>query len=285
MPPSALIRPRSSGNLARWGHRALVGVLFLLWAGGWLRQFPDLPFVSAAHWPAAALLVAAGLVTGSTLALQVSLQSALTASAVIGLVGGSAQWLSYVTGVPFGPVQFPHAYGTSPFQEWFFVPALIWVILVLNARGLARLILEPVSTHRNHGLHLLGLSTVLVVAMTMALEPFAGNVHRYWLWGATRLPVTWQGVPLSCLFASGVVNIIASLAATPFLIDKHPRPLPPAFEPGWLWVLMAVLFATGTALHELWPATFVAGLNGVIALGAILVAWRRRSRSGPGRAV
>jgi hypothetical protein len=275
---SGLIRPQSSGAVERWIHRSLWGLLLVLWTAVVAREFPAVAVAVDLQWPAAALLVAAALVTGSTLALQVSLPSAFMAFAVIGLLGGSAQWISHVTGVPFGPVQFPYAYGSTPVQEWFFVPALIWSLLVLNARGVARILLEPLCKHRNHGLHLLALSTLLVVVMVMALEPFATTAHRYWLWGDTRLPVTWQGVPLSCLFASGVVCIITSVAATPFLIDKHPRPGPPASDPAWLWGLMGVLFATGTAFRELWPAATLAGLNSFIALGALLAAWRRRTR-------
>ena len=118
--------------------------------------------------------------------------------------------------------------------------------------------------------------------MAMALEPFATAVHHYWLWGETRLPVTWHTVPVSCLFAWASMSIIASLAATPFLIDKHPRPAPPGREPAWIWALMSGLFAAGTALSGLWPATVVAILNAALALGADAVVRRRRSRSRAG---
>jgi hypothetical protein len=244
-----------------------------------LRQIPGLSLLPDASWPEALLLVAALLVTVSTLALQVSLQSALMAAGVIGLVGGSAHWISYVTGVPFGPLQFPHAYGATPFQEWFFVPAVIWVVLLLNARGLARLILEGASKHPHHGYHLLALSILLMVAMAMSIEPFASTVHHYWLWGETRLPVTWQGVPLSCLFAWATVSVIGSFAAGPFLIDKHPRPRPPAREPAWIWALSSGLFAVGTAVHGLWPATIMAGVSGALAVGGAVRVWSKRATS------
>jgi len=165
------------------------------------------------------------------------------------------------------------------------VPAVIWVVLLLNARGLARLILEGASKHPNHGYHVLGLSVLLVVAMVMSMEPFASTGHRYWLWGETRLPVTWQGVPLSCLFAWGAVSVIASIAAMPFLIDKHPRPLPPAREPAWIWALLSGLFAIGTAVHGLWPATLMAGVNGALAAGVAFRVWRKRKKVPPDRPV
>jgi hypothetical protein len=244
-----------------------------------VRQLPSVELLVDESWPEAMLLLAGLLVIVSSLARQISLQNALAAAGIVGLVGGAAHWASYVTGVPFGPLQFPHAFGHSPFQEWFFVPAVIWTVVLLSARGVARLLLEPGARNRNHGWHLLGLSVLLVVVMAMALEPYASSVHRYWLWGETRLPVTWQGVPLSCLFAWGVVSVIASFAAAPLLINKHPRPAPPAREPAWIWAMTSGLITVATALHGLWPASAVAAANGALAVGVDLVTWRRRSRS------
>jgi hypothetical protein len=262
------MRSRFSERMERWSHRTLL----LLFGGAWLwvvlRQFPALPALRTAGWPEALLLVTAAMVTVWTLARQVSLQNALAAAVLVGLVGGTAHWASHATSVPFGPLRFHHALGNSPFQEWFFVPTLLWVVLLLNARGVARALLVTQTPHRNHGLHLLGLSTLLVVAMAMALEPFASTVHRHWLWGETRLPVTWHNVPLSGLFAWGAVSIIASFAATPFLINKHPRPGPPAAEPAWIWAMAGGLFAVGTGAHGLWPAATVGALNAALAVAA-----------------
>jgi hypothetical protein len=163
-----------------------------------------------------------------------------------------------------------------PFQESFWMSAVLWVVLLLNARGMARLILAHRSKHRHHGVHLLGLSLVLLLLMVMAMEPFASTVHHYWLWGKTRLPITWQGVPLSSLFAWCVVGSVASVAATPFLIRKRPRPLPLTGEPAWLWILMSILFAVGCASADLWPVTGVAILNGVLGIWVAVLAERGR---------
>jgi hypothetical protein len=272
-----------SGPVEQWTHRGLFGLFLVLWILALGRQLPGLGWLSDARWAEAAWLAAAAFLTVSSLARQISLQNALMAAGVIGLVGGAAHWSSLVTQIPFGPLRFPHAVGLSPFQEWFFVPVLIWVVLLLNARGLARLILRPVAKHPNRGLHLLCLSTCLMLAAALALEPFASAVHRYWLWGQTRLPVTWLGVPLSGLLAWTVVSVIASLAATPFLIDKHPRPAPPDRGPAWIWALLNGLFAVGTAVHGLWPAVVVATLSAVAATTLGLVDWRRNARGKPAR--
>lgn len=281
LPPTLPTRLGSPGALELWTHRGL-GVLFLAgWAFVLLRQLPIPWVLPEARWPEAALLVSTMLITVSGLGLRISLQSATMAAGAVGLIGGMGHWASYVSGVPFGPLHFPYAFGKSPFQEWFLVPTLLWIVMLLNARGLARLILEGRPVRRNVGIFVLVLSAVLVLTMAMALEPFASTVHRYWLWGDTRLPVTWQGVPLSCLFAWVVMSVIASFAATPFLLDKHPRPPPPPLEPAWIWALLSALFAVGTGVDHLWPAAIVAILNGTMAVAVAVVAYRRESRGRP----
>jgi hypothetical protein len=272
-----LKRSSSSETAARWSHRIFCGLM----GGAWLllvvREWGVADGGSLSGWPEIMLLFTALLVTVSTLARQISLQSALMAAILVGMIGGIAHWISYVSDVPFGPLRFPQANGTSPFQEWFFVPMLLWMIALLNARGVARLILIPFPRHAQPGLLLLGGSIVLIVLFAMALEPFASVAHRYWLWGGTRLPVTWQGTPLSSLVAWGVVGIIASLAATSFLIPKHPVPPAPALEPAWIWAMANSLFAVGTATAGLWWAAAVGMLNTAIALAALGFGLQRRS--------
>lgn len=245
------------------------------WALVLVRQIPGFSWQAEARWPEAVVLVLAAWVTVAGLARRISLQSALMAAGVIGGLGGAAHWASYVTRVPFGPLQIPCAEGPSPFQGWFVFSGLIWAVLLLNARGLARLILEPVAGHPHHGLRLLVLSAFLMLVLVLAMEPFGSTAHHYWLWGETHLPLSWQGVPLSCVLAWAGVSVIASLAATPFLINKHPRPAPAAREPAWIWTLLSVLFAVGNAVHGLWPAAGVAMGSGVAAAAFGMSWWRR----------
>ncbi|MCU0787703.1 MAG: carotenoid biosynthesis protein [Verrucomicrobia bacterium] len=268
-------RPHSEGPTERWMYRSLSLLLGLLWVVVLARQFPALSWLDKADWAEPCLLVAALLFTVSSLARQIPLQNALLAACVIAVVGGAAHWSSAVAGIPFGPIRFPQAQGTTPFQEWFFVPAVLWVVLLLNARGVARLILEPRARHRNHGWHVIGLAAGLMLLMSLALEPFASVVHHYWLWGETRLPLTWQGAPLSALVGWGVVSVIGLMAATPALIDKHPRPARPSTDALWMWVLLSLLLAAGTAVAGLWIPAGAAAANALLALAMFGIARRR----------
>lgn len=244
-----------------------------------LRQCPGISLFPGEEWPEAFLLVAALMVTVSDLARHVSLQNALAASCVIGGIGAFAHWSSDRVGIPFGPVVFHTVEGPSPFQEVFCLLAVVWVLMVLNARGVARLLLQAVSRHPNHGLFLLFLSLLLLLLMVMVFEPFATAVMGYWFWGETTLPISWQHVPLSCLLAWCVVGAVASFGAIPFLISKHPRPRPPSTEPAWLWILFSLLFGVGTGVAGLWPAAVMAAVNGVIGLVAIVLEKRWKLKS------
>jgi len=269
-------RPRSHGPIERWMHRVLLLLLFLLWTVAFARQFPSIAWIGGADWAEPTLLIVALMVTVSSVTHTLPLQNALMAAGVIALGGGAAHWISHVASVPFGPIRFPEARGSSPFQECFCAMAVLWVVLLSNARGVAHVILERRRKHRNHGLHVIGLSAALAVFMALTLEPFASRAHHYWFWGATRLPFDWQGVPLSALFAWGVVSVIALIAATPALIDKHPRPTPMTTDPLWLWAMMGGLFAAGTAVAGLWAPTGVAIANVLLALALAVVVNRRR---------
>ena len=59
--------------------------------------------------------------------------------------------------------------------------------------------------------------------------------------------------------------------ATPSLINKKPTPQPPPdYSPLIVWLLLSFLFATGTAVHRLWPAAGMISLTGVaVAVFAI----------------
>ena len=125
-------------------------VLARLW---WPMSLPGKP-----GWPSAVLLVLAVVGTIAALTRHLPLQNILFAALVIVLASGAAIWLDSETGIPFG--QFTSATTPGPnFPDavpWA-LPA-IWVVAILNSRGVARLILRPwrktarlrLLAHRRH---------------------------------------------------------------------------------------------------------------------------------------
>jgi len=88
---------------------------------------------------------------------------------------------------------------------------------------------------------LLGLAVVLAVLLELGLEPFAVS-SGYWEWKPTKLPVTWYSAPIVNFFSWGITVLIALAFATPFFINKSPRPATrPDAVPLLLWLGTVVL--------------------------------------------
>lgn len=257
----ALIRPRSSDWLERWGARAA----WVLFALGWLlmvaQTLPVSGWLVAQDWVTPVFLTITAWVTVQTVCGELPLQNVLVAAAIIAGFGSAAHWLSQVSDVPLGPIEFGGGRGDSPLQDWIPAAALLWVVAVLNARGVVRWGLRNRSDHPSHGLRVIGLSAVLVVVLAAGLEPYATVVHRHWLWGPTRLPFTWHGAPISCLFGWGTVSLVALIAAVPVLVNKHPAPKGPRPGPLLIWVAINGLFLTAGVVRGLPDVALVTGLG------------------------
>ena len=123
----------------------------------------------------------------------------------------------------------------------------VWVVAVLNSRGVARLILRPWRKLRAYGFWLIGITVALTVLFDAGLEPFAAGVKRYWLWQPTRIPVTWGSAPVTNFLGWLLTALLILAFATPALIDKRARPgsRPPDYHPLGVWMLAMILFAAG----------------------------------------
>jgi uncharacterized membrane protein len=127
--------------------------------------------------------------------------------------------------------------------------------------------LRPWRKTQTYGFKLIGITTLLVVLLDAGLEPFATRVKHYWLWNPTKVKLDWYSTPWVNFFGWAVTALLILAFVTPALINKKPGPQPPPeYSPLVVWLLLNVLFATGAAVHHLWPAV------GVIGLGSVVVA-------------
>ncbi len=122
--------------------------------------------------------------------------------------------------------------------------------------------LRPWRKARTYGFRLIGLTILLVVLLDLGLEPFATRVMRYWVWNPTRLKFDWYGAPW-VNFLGWAVTTLLILALRHSLAHQQETapPPPPDYSPLVVWLLLNLLFATGAAVHHLWPAVGVVGLN------------------------
>ena len=231
-------------NRAHWLSTFLLAAAFL---------FTIATVKSDSNWPEALLLVLATIGTLIALARQLPVQNVLLAALVIASIGGAAHALGAITGIPFGPFTFGSGIGAQLFGTLPWVMPLFWVVAILNSRGVARLILRPWRKTRTYGFRLIGLTVVLMILLSLALDPFATRVKHYWIWMPTIFPLDWQGAPLTDFIGWGTVSLLILAFVTPALINKQlSRHSGPDYHPLAVWLGAVLLFGIAASLRGLW---------------------------------
>lgn len=239
---------------------ALASVGLVLWT-----VLTSVPLPGKPGWPEAVLVLTATLATLVSLTRQLPGQNVLLAGAIIGLIGGIMHGVGAATAIPFGPFTYTNGAGPRIFGVLGWPMPAIWIIAILNSRGVARLILRPWRKLRNYGFWLIGITAALTVLFDMALEPFATRVKHFWIWQPTKFPIAWHGAPLVNFLGWLVTALLILVFATPALINKKPRQKKslPDYHPLVLWLSALALFAVGATAHQLWPAAAFCVLTGI----------------------
>lgn len=216
-------------------------------------------------WPELVLLVSGLACTITALAQRLPLQNVLLAAFIIAVIGGALHALGAITGIPFGPFTFGENIGPEMFQTLPWAVPAIWVLAVLNSRGVARLILRPWRKLNAYGFWLMGVTAALTLLFDFALEPFASRIKNYWLWTPTKFPVTWQGVPVSNFLAWAAISVLLAVVIAPALINKQPgKKNTPDFHPFALWLGTVLLCGAACAQQGLLSAAVADGILAVI---------------------
>jgi uncharacterized membrane protein len=261
---SPAVLQNKTAAVSLWLLSCVLGVVFALELFSLFRPVKFAPQLDVAFL----LLAVAG--TLAALWRRLPLQNVVSASAGIALIGGGMSALGVRTGLPFG--QFVYGSGSGPlmFKTLPWSTSLVWVLIVLNSRGMARITLRPWRKNKSYGYRVIALSGVLVVLFDLALEPFAFSVKRLWLWLPTTLPLAWQGAPIINFIAWGFITALILLFITPVLIVKKPRSKSgPELHSLCLWVGGVILCAAGCAAHGLWAV-----VDAAIGIGAAIFAIR-----------
>jgi uncharacterized membrane protein len=267
----SLAQPAPAVNLAAGFHRIVSGIALASFALVLIETLFNLHIPGMPGWPDGLMLFSVTTSTISALSRHLPLQNVLLGATIIAAIGTLAHGISAATAIPLGPIHYTAAFGHV--EGYFAWPVpMLWVTIVLNSRGLARLILRPWRKVRPYGFWLMGITAALTVLTDAALEPYAGVVKRYWLWEVTRIPLTWGGAPVTNFLGWALTTGLILAFATPALIDKRVRPKQriPDYHPLIVWLLGLALCGLGAATHQLWIATtYCAGLATVTATFAI----------------
>jgi uncharacterized membrane protein len=208
------------------------------------------------------------LATVSTLAAlnrRLPLQNVLLVVFIIALIGGVAHALGAMSGIPFGQFMFGPDAGQKIFNTLPWALPLIWIVVVLNSRGVARLVLRPWRKMRTYGVWLIGLTALFTMLFDCALEPFAARTKHYWLWTTSGYSLTPHGAPLINSVGWFVVTLLILAFATPVLINKQlSKRSAPDFHPLTIWLGGILLFALAATLDGLWAATAADAAIGIV---------------------
>lgn len=215
-------------------------------------------------WVEASFLLAAALSTLLSLAQRLPLQNVTMAALLTMGLSGMIVAVAHVTGVPFGPFLYGDRLGPRWFNTVPWSVPVLWMIVIINGRGVARLIMRPWRKTNYYGYWVMGLTALLAMHFDLALEPVAVTLKRYWLWQPTHTHWQWYTAPwVNFLGWFAVAWAILSLTL-PWLINKQPVKRPMDYYPLAQWIVLHLWCFTGNFLHQFWTACAV-GLVGSLA--------------------
>jgi hypothetical protein len=136
---------------------------------------------------------------------------------------------------------------------------LAWTVLLLNARGVAKLILDLKGKRPNRGLWTLAVASVLVCVSELSKWSTVGKGGlSNWHANSAHL-VAWWGYSVFCL-----------ALATPALSKRRPVPEYDSIEPIWVWAGINCLVIVAAATEKNWLAVFLQAAATAIATGSAL---------------
>jgi putative membrane protein len=256
-PPTAL--PPSP-----WAH-AIHKPLFIAFLLGFAFEWVTLLLGPSTDWPGTEelfwALAAATTLVG--LARRLPEQNVLMSAAIIAVIAFVIAVVGDRTAVPYGPRTYSEYLGGKIAGVPWPMP-LIWIVVIISCRGVARLIMRPWRKTTYYGFWVIGLACLLAVWLDLGLEPFAARVKRFWFWQTSTDVLNWYSAPWANFLGWGVTAFGILGFATPWLINKQPVKQPTDFHGLVLWLLLNLYFATGNAVNGLWLAAG-ASLAGMVA--------------------
>jgi len=255
-----------------WAHRAHkpVFIAFLVcFAVAWVTLPLGVLFSGQWCWLEGLfwLLAAAASLLG--LARRLQGQNVLMSATLIVAIAFTIAVVDEKTRVPFGPRAYTDALGGKIFGVPWPIP-IMWLVVVINNRGVARLIMRPWRKTTYYGFWVIGLACLLGVVFDAGLEPFATSARNYWIW-ETRVNVpSWYSAPWVNFLGWFVTTLCVLGFTTPWLINKQPVKQPTDYHPLVIWLLLNLYFATGNAVQHLWLAVvFCLGANLLVTAYAV----------------
>jgi hypothetical protein len=225
-------------------------------------------------------LAAATLIASNARALP--FQNVMLAAAAMGGTGLAAAAAGTLLQRDINPVPGVGASDAGLFVGMLIFAALLWIVLLLAARGAALRALRAWRDEKNYGLWNLALTAALAVCLVANSRPL--------LYSALFVPLEISVAPSTTfirLLAWLGTAVVALLAGTPSLLDKRTPHVPgaaPARADGpsiVVWLALHAFFTLAAARHESWGYALVPPAVALLLLLGLATAAGRRARVNP----
>jgi putative membrane protein len=241
-------------NASKSGQNVLLGA-FLIGVGIMIaRALARVPLPFPEGILESVVLSLAFVTTLTSLSGQLPVQNVLLAAVIIGVIGGGIQLAGSLTGIPFGPVVYTHDAGPQLFSSMSWAVPFVWIVAILNARGVARLIMRPWRKLRIYGYWVIGLTAILALLFDSGLEPYATRFNHYWFWRSTKMSINWYGTPFTNFLGWVLTALLVLAFSTPSLMKKKPSKSKLNYHPLVVWIAMNVLFIAASLSQHFWLA-------------------------------
>ena len=267
--PAGTAKGRLSPFAAQW-HKPVFIAFLVTWILNLVLLVLQLQLPSGWGVLRAALPALACATTLLALGRRLPFQNVLMSAGIIASIAVGVLAVGVVTGFPFGPIVFNETLGGRLFETVPWVLPVLWVILIVNGRGVARLIMRPWRKTNFYGFWVIGLACALVVWFDAGLEPFATGTRAYWIWPLRPTLASWYSAPWANFFGWFMTALGILVFTIPWLINKQPIKQATDYHPLILWAMLNLFLAVGNAMEQHWLAVFVSLLgNGTAAVFAV----------------
>ncbi|HVY70147.1 MAG TPA: carotenoid biosynthesis protein [Verrucomicrobiae bacterium] len=268
-PFGAATGPKPAAWVAAW-HKPVFIVFLVVFAFFAVTMALRISFPPEWQWLQGMLWLVASVTSLVSVARRLPGQNVATFATVIASISWLIHLLGDKTGIPFGPITYTENLGIRLLDSVPWTMPFIWIVVLVNGRGVARLIMRPWRKTTYYGLWVMGIAVVLAVVFDLALEPYATRSERFWMFTKSLRFGTWYTTPWVNFLGWAVTALGIMAFSTPWLINKQPVKQPTDYHPLVVWLLVIGFLTLSNALGGRWLAVGVTvGLNAVTTIFAV----------------
>jgi uncharacterized membrane protein len=246
-------------------HKPLFILFLLAWVVYFTLLLLRLDPRGASRWVEGTFLLLGVSTSLVGLARRLPLQSVLMAGMLTACIAGGILAIGIITGTPFGPVFYSHRFGEKIFDTVPWPLPLLWVMLIINGRGVARLIMRPWRKTNYYGFWVIGLACALAVFFDLSFEPFGTYVREWWIWRTSGNILSWYRAPWINFLGWFMTALALLIFTIPWLINKRPIKQPMDYHPLVVWLLLNFGLVAVNAANGLLTAAIVGLIGNTVA--------------------